>query len=365
MKNLSLGIVLSILSTVTLPAQDLVSGGVNSWIFHTPDDGRTLLYVAPGVNQANWDWTKQWRFGADGVLAGNSIELSRGISIIRDLGTSDYTYVGQHQMHLRIRRASDLKAIELGVLDNGVGVLQANEAGVGYNSLALNPVAGNVGVGTISPAAKLDVEGSAAIANSAGINVDSFAGRVVAGGISDGSGWGLSTAIGGNSGVGRSWAIGSNGGDLYMGYQNGSSAMSLQTFLQVSPNRNLYLVPASGNVGIGTTSPTHKLAVNGTVKAKEVIVETSGWSDYVFADGYALAPLAEVEAHIKEHKHLPGIPSAAQVAENGVSIGEMQVRLLAKIEELTLHQIAQQKELAVLKAENAHLRSRVQQLDAR
>jgi hypothetical protein len=96
----------------------------------------------------------------------------------------------------------------------------------------------------------------------------------------------------------------------------------------------------SGSVGIGTANPTHKLAVNGTIKAKEVIVETTGWSDYVFAGDYALAPLAEVEAHIKEHKHLPGIPSATQVAEQGVSVGDMQARLLAKIEELTLHQIA-------------------------
>jgi transposase len=101
----------------------------------------------------------------------------------------------------------------------------------------------------------------------------------------------------------------------------------------------------TGNVGIGTTNPTHKLAVNGTIKAKEVIVETAGWSDYVFADYYVLAPLAEVEAHIKEHKHLPGIPSAAQVAEGGVSIGDMQARLLAKIEELTLHAIEQGKHL--------------------
>jgi hypothetical protein len=118
----------------------------------------------------------------------------------------------------------------------------------------------------------------------------------------------------------------------------------------------------SGNVGIGTTSPTHKLAVNGTIKAKEVIVETTGWSDYVFAEDYALTPLAEVEAHIKEHKHLPGIPSAAQVAANGVSLGDVQAALLAKIEELTLHAIAQEKrsetqarEIAELKTQNAML----------
>jgi hypothetical protein len=110
-------------------------------------------------------------------------------------------------------------------------------------------------------------------------------------------------------------------------------------------------VNAAGNVGIGTTNPTHKLAVNGMIKAKEVIVETTGWSDYVFADDYALAPLAEVEAHIKEHKHLPGIPSVAQVAEQGVSVGDMQARLLAKVEELTLYVIELKKENAEIRGE--------------
>ena len=109
-----------------------------------------------------------------------------------------------------------------------------------------------------------------------------------------------------------------------------------------------------GNVGIGTTNPTHKLAVNGTIKAKEVLVETTGWPDYVFADNYALCPLSEVEAHIKKHKHLPGIPSASQVANQGVSVGDMQAKLLAKIEELTLHQIAQETRL---RAQDARIQS--------
>ncbi len=112
----------------------------------------------------------------------------------------------------------------------------------------------------------------------------------------------------------------------------------------------------NGNLGLGTTNPTHKLAVNGTIKTKEVIVETTGWSDYVFADDYALQPLAEVEAHIKTNKHLPGIPSAAQVATEGISIGEMQAKLLAKIEELTLHQITQEK---ILKSQASELKAQL------
>jgi hypothetical protein len=122
---------------------------------------------------------------------------------------------------------------------------------------------------------------------------------------------------------------------------------------------------ASGNVGIGTTNPTQKLSVNGTIRAKEVIVDT-GWADYVFADDYKLKPLSEVEQQIKAEKHLPGIPSAADVAEQGISVGEMQAKLLAKIEELTLHVIEQEKRLDAqgermrqIELENAQLRASV------
>jgi hypothetical protein len=122
---------------------------------------------------------------------------------------------------------------------------------------------------------------------------------------------------------------------------------------------NTFLNDLGGNVGIGTTNPQHKLAVNGTIKAKEIIVETTGWSDYVFASNYRLAPLSEVEAHIAEKKHLPGMPSVAEVTENGVNVAQVQAALLAKVEELTLHLIAQEKSLCELKAENDSLKTRM------
>ncbi len=106
-----------------------------------------------------------------------------------------------------------------------------------------------------------------------------------------------------------------------------------------SANQGVSGLYVQGNVGIGTTNPTNKLEVAGTIRAKEVIVETTGWSDYVFAPDYRLAPLAEVEAHIAAKGTLPGIPSAAEVATQGVSVGDMQAKLLAKVEELTLHLI--------------------------
>jgi hypothetical protein len=102
-----------------------------------------------------------------------------------------------------------------------------------------------------------------------------------------------------------------------------------------------------GIVGIGTTSPCTnsqapancKLSVAGGIQAKEVVVNT-GWSDYVFSPTYRLKPLSEVAAFIRANHHLPEIPSEAEVQEKGVGLGEMQSKLLAKIEELTLHLIA-------------------------
>jgi hypothetical protein len=105
----------------------------------------------------------------------------------------------------------------------------------------------------------------------------------------------------------------------------------------------------NGNVGIGTVSPSSKLAVDGTIKAKEVKVDLNGWSDFVFEDEYNLQPLSEIETFIKENKHLPDIPSEAEVKENGISVGEMNAKLLMKIEELTLHMIEMKKEIIELK----------------
>jgi hypothetical protein len=121
-------------------------------------------------------------------------------------------------------------------------------------------------------------------------------------------------------------------------------------------------ISSSGNVGIGTTAPSYPLSVNGTIEAKEVIVQT-GWSDYVFNPAYRLAPLSKVEAQIKEEGHLPGIPSAKEVAAHGVSLGDMEAKLLAKVEELTLRQIDEEKRIAALEHENDALQQENSRLE--
>ena len=112
----------------------------------------------------------------------------------------------------------------------------------------------------------------------------------------------------------------------------------------------------NGNVGIGTATPNAKLAVNGNIRAKEIKVENANWPDYVFAEDYQLPSLLQTEKHIKEKGHLPGIPSAKEVKTNGVDLGDMNARLLQKLEEVTLHLIKQEKELLELKKELNNLR---------
>lgn len=206
----------------------------------------------------------------------------------------------------------------------------------------------NVGLGTTNPFAKLAIERSGGDQVIVRYNDGNARSGFYTGATSG------STFVGGNlthaSGnifnydkTGLMWHLGNPSGQSFFGIGVGSGISGSSAGTDGNNYMRL-VIDSSGNVGIGTTSPTHKLAVNGSVRAKEVIVDT-GWSDYVFSAEYRLAPLSEVETHIQAKKHLPGIPSANEVEAQGVSLGEMQSALLAKIEELTLHLIAQEKRI--------------------
>ncbi len=110
------------------------------------------------------------------------------------------------------------------------------------------------------------------------------------------------------------------------------------------------VIAPSGNIGIGVPAPTSALAVNGLISAKEIKVVANP-ADYVFANGYHLRPLAEVEAFIAAHKHLPGVPSAKEQEEQGEMVADLMRAHLEKIEELNLYVIQQQKVIEDLVAQ--------------
>jgi hypothetical protein len=109
------------------------------------------------------------------------------------------------------------------------------------------------------------------------------------------------------------------------------------------------VIMPTGEVGIGVNHPQNKLEVNGTIRSKEIKVDVNGWADFVFEDDYRLKDLSEVEEFINNNKHLPDIPSAKQMEENGIGLSEMNKLLLQKVEELTLYTIEQSKKIKALK----------------
>jgi len=125
-------------------------------------------------------------------------------------------------------------------------------------------------------------------------------------------------------------------------------------------------ITSGGNVGIGTgtSAPDQKLTVNGIIHTEEVRVDlTVPGPDYVFEKEYDLLSLLDLEAYINQNKHLPEVPSAKQMAEEGLNLKEMNLLLLKKVEELTLHLIEVNKKTENLLQENNELKLQVSQLD--
>jgi hypothetical protein len=104
-------------------------------------------------------------------------------------------------------------------------------------------------------------------------------------------------------------------------------------------------VKNGGRIGIGTINPDATLTVKGGIHAEEVLIDLNiPVPDYVFEKDYNLQPLPEVEAYIQANKHLPDVPSATEMKSKGLNVEEMNLLLLKKVEELTLHLIEMKKE---------------------
>jgi len=193
---------------------------------------------------------------------------------------------------------------------------------------------GNVNIGNTNPLTKLQVNGPVLL-NGVNANIDPNTGQ--------GSAAYLSSMLNYTGNLLIGWNRSQGGGETDFITNRATGSMGGFQFYDYNGAPNcLMTIRGDGHVGIGTTYPTYPLSVNGTIQAKEVIVNT-GWSDFVFDKDYKLMSLSELEKFINKNKHLPNIPSVSEVEKNGAKLGEINSKLLQQIEEITLRMIDQNK----------------------
>jgi len=241
------------------------------------------------------------------------------------------------------------KPASIGMSDGGI-TLQ-----VGADGLTDSPITWNTAL-SIANDGKVTVGNLAGTGNRP-VYVNASGELIDASGVGAAGGW----TLGGNAISTNSYFIGTTDAQPLVFKTGGNQQMTIL---------------ANGNIGIGTVAPTRKLqvagdvqigaewygaslpstlstknrlSVDGQIVAKEYLCKASGWADFVFHTNYNLRTLDEVETFIKSYGHLPEIPTDAEVKDNGVNLLEMQIKLLQKVEELTLYVIELKKENIELK----------------
>ena len=305
-------------------------------------------------------------------------------------------------MQRLIRLASRRKLFALALVGAAQLSGQSQWTGASPGNIYYN--SGNVGIGTATPGYPLTVSGNAQMAGGSSLlfanyDTDNYV-RVYNPNGSGGASLQFDTDVlgvmylstAGNVGIGTTgplapFHINSAGSGNKLFVSNGTAsaprawiqitALDAGLFSLADPTTERIRFNASGDsfmtsgvFGIGTSNPCINaasppnclLSVAGAIQAYAVVVNAN-WSDYVFSPEYRLKPLREVAAYIDQNHHLPDIPSEAEVKEKGVSLGDMQSKLLAKIEELTLHMIEAERRNDRLERQNGELRQRVTRME--
>jgi hypothetical protein len=300
------------------------NGGFGSWYglgFYSTNDN-----VTRGVfNVRTGDFSMKGSLTAEGTgynfFAGNV-----------GIGTSN---PGGKKLYVQANTPGDHSAVIENVSASGYGLivsaafdpLRVGPAATGDGRYFIVSSSGNVGVGITNPAAKLSVN------------------------LQNASGWG------GNL---KALRLSSPDNYYYMDV-NTYVVESGNVGYQFSPNGSIGMtITTAGKVGIGTLHPDVELAVKGVIHSSEVRVDMGVQGpDYVFEKDYNLLSLTELETYINQNKHLPEVPSAKEMEKDGLNLKEMNLILLKKVEELTLHLIEQQKRMEHMDSENVQLQKRL------
>lgn len=239
-------------------------------------------------------------------------------------------------------------------------LMGASLASYGQNTF---PTTGNIGIGTASPTAPLDIRKSsessgaerlfkATVSDAVGDeltieNVTGLNGLFVPGikGVRSTDNRYALTLLGvlANTDI----DAGANAVMAFDARLATSKIVNRPLFVWKSYTTEYMTMTNDGRLGLGTATPQAKLAVNGNILANEIKIKTDiSVPDYVFEPDYKIRSLTEIENYVKEHKHLPEIPSAKEIDEKGLDLAQMNLLLLKKVEELTLHLIEKEKKLA-------------------
>lgn len=306
-------------------------------------DSRILLHSAGNNTDAGQAdlmlWASEPGLTYNGVGIGNNI--------------SNYTTTSGGLKLLNAARGGSYMRL----LDNAISFNVLSASGIDKQAISINSI-GNVGIGVASPTASLDINSPSVVGAETvlKLKVSDAAQdyiRIINGTNSDGqfipalNGYHVSDNRASLYLTATTETNMDTGTDPLMAFDSRTTSASVVTrplFSWESYGNKKMILTSNGSLGIGTTTTgTHKLAVEGSIGAREIKVQATGWSDFVFKKSYDLPTLEEVEKHINEKGHLKDIPSEEEVLKNGINLGEMNSKLLQKIEELTLYTIEQQK----------------------
>jgi|GEM_PF-727242 len=304
------------------------------------------LFFRKTINNASQPWSRillerDGKVGIGTLNPMSGLHLGAGTTDLISLGVTNYG--GGNGQALGGIKAGQMPGGEGGTLEFQTLQWGGNPYDLTTKMILMGNT-GNVGIGTSNPLQRLTVLMDAT-SNGNGIAVQAV------------------TSLG-------------NGSQPAFSFLNSTGSRRMYSFLDINTdtynlangaNTPVLTVNQAGSVSIGTMDAKgYKLAVAGNMIAESVKVKLQGaWPDFVFANSYKFPTLQETEAHIKENGHLPGIPSAAEVKLKGIDLGEMNAKLLEKIEELTLHLIETEKNNNRQQMELGELRKIIENLTDR